>query len=55
MKYPQYTWRQTPKDIEIRILLPKGTLSKQLTVKLLPKHIFVQMESYPPIVDHELL
>ena len=53
MKYPRYTWRQTTKDVEIRVLLPTGTTGKQLDVSVQPTHIKVVLGEHV-LIDHEL-
>jgi hypothetical protein len=41
-------------EVEIRVLLPKGTDSKQIRVTFSPFHLRVQIGSFAPIIDCDL-
>lgn len=44
-----YVWTQTNEDVEVRMKLPAGLLSKQISVKITPSGLFIARKTGGPI------
>jgi len=50
----RYSWVQILEEVEVRIPVPPGTKSKDLTVEIKASHLKVGLKGKPPIIDEAL-
>jgi len=49
-----YVWTQTLSEVEVKVLVPKGTTSRQVTVEFKKEHLKVGLKGKPLLIDGKL-